>query len=47
MGNFEILNCYGMPTHEDYWNAEVLPDNQTIMFTDLLTIPFKNPPILS
>lgn len=38
-----------MPIHEHYmfWDAEVLSANKTIMFTDLLTIPFKSPQILS
>lgn len=30
-----------------FGDAEVQSANRTIMFTDLLTIPFKNPPILS
>lgn len=38
-----------MPAHEDslFGDAEVQSVNRTIMFTDLLTIPFKKPPILS
>lgn len=34
-----------MPAHEDhmFWDAEVLSANRATVFTDLLTIPSKNP----